>query len=160
MAKIGVLSDTHIPLAASSLPYEVIRGLEGSDLLLHAGDLVELWVLKELEKIAPVKAISGNMDGREVRNALPGYLTFEFEGFKFGMIHGSGAPFGIERRVMKALPGMDCLVFGHTHKAVCKRKNETLLINPGSPTDKRFAKETSYAVITVGKKLEAKIVVL
>ena len=160
MTRIGVLADTHIPLAAASLPDELIRGLEGCDLVLHAGDLVELWVLEELEKIAPAKAVSGNMDVHEVTSALPRHVTFELEGFKFGMIHGSGAPFGIERRVMKALPGVDCLIFGHTHHSICKRKNGTLLVNHGSPTDKRFAKENSYAVITVGENLNAEIMVL
>ena len=61
--KIGVLSDTHVPHAFPVLPPKVFEVFAGADLILHAGDIVSLDVLTELEAIAPVEAVAGNMDG-------------------------------------------------------------------------------------------------
>jgi len=64
--KIGVISDTHIPLSANKIPDEIFKHFEGVDLILHAGDLIKLSVLDELRKIAPVEAVYGNMDSLKV----------------------------------------------------------------------------------------------
>ena len=71
MVKIGVLSDTHAH-SSEDLPEELLQGLRGADLILHAGDLVNLSVLERLKEITPqVKAVWGNMDPPEVKAALP-----------------------------------------------------------------------------------------
>ena len=69
--KIGVISDTHIPERASAIPPQVLEGFKGVDLILHAGDLVDLSVLEELKKIAKVRAVVGNMDSEVVSKGLP-----------------------------------------------------------------------------------------
>ena len=61
--RLGIISDTHMPRAADTLPDKVIKGLEGVDMILHAGDITEENVLEELGRIAPIKAVAGNMDG-------------------------------------------------------------------------------------------------
>ena len=59
---IGVISDTHIPYRSRNIPSKVFEEFKNVDLILHAGDIEDLSVLDELEKIAPVKAVNGNCD--------------------------------------------------------------------------------------------------
>jgi putative phosphoesterase len=68
---IGLISDTHIPSRAKGIPKEVFTTFAAVDFIIHAGDLVQLSVIDELEQIAPVLAVSGNMDGPEVSGILP-----------------------------------------------------------------------------------------
>ena len=63
---IGLISDTHIPKRAMCIPQRVFEIFKNVDFIIHAGDLVELTVIDELEQIAPVLAVHGNMDGPEV----------------------------------------------------------------------------------------------
>lgn len=159
MTRIGVIADTHIPKVAPCLPVDLLRGLQGCDLILHAGDLVSMQVLEELRAIAPVEAVHGNMDPSEVTSALPGTRVVEVEGKRIGLVHGGGPPLGIERRVLSRFTGVDAVVFGHTHRPVVGRRKGILLVNPGTPTDLRFSKRLSYAVITVdGDVLDAEII--
>lgn len=149
MARIAIISDTHIPKVASGLPGELLKGLEGADMILHAGDLVEMAILEELRSVAPVAAVCGNMDLPEVKAVLPDRRVLEVEGKRIGLTHGWGPPMGIERRVLSKFRGVDAVVFGHTHKALVERRKGILLINPGTPNDRRFSKHLSYAVLTV-----------
>ena len=68
---IGLISDTHVPKRAIKVPQKVFEVLNDADFIIHAGDLVELSVIDELEEIAPVLAVHGNMDDQEASGALP-----------------------------------------------------------------------------------------
>jgi putative phosphoesterase len=149
MASISVISDTHIPKVASGLDREFIESLKGTDLIIHAGDLVEMSVLDELRSLAPVAAVYGNMDYPEVREVLPEKRVLEVEGKLIGVIHGWGPPMGIERRVLSRFSGVDAVVFGHTHKPLAEWRKGVLLLNPGTPTDRRFSKRLSYIILTI-----------
>ena len=70
--KIGVISDTHIPIAAPRLPQKVYDHFKDCDLIIHAGDAVEMSVIEDLGKLAEVKAVCGNMDSPEMKG--PGVL--------------------------------------------------------------------------------------
>lgn len=148
---IGVISDTHIPSRATKIPEQVIEGFSGVDLILHAGDLTSLTVVEELERIAPVKAVCGNMDSADVARHYPREMELVLEGVKIALWHGSG---GFSRhnttyRALERFPGADCIIFGHTHQPVKKCSGNTLLLNPGSPTDKRWEQYYSYALLEV-----------
>ena len=80
--KIGILSDTHIPTIRESIPPALLKAFENVDLIIHAGDLVRLEVLDSLTSLAPVKAVSGNMDPAEVKRELPDKLCISIEGIK------------------------------------------------------------------------------
>jgi putative phosphoesterase len=147
--KVSIISDTHIPKASPELPRELLDALSGSDLIIHAGDLVEMSVLDELQAIAPVAAVSGNMDKPEVSSVLPEKRVMEVEGKVIGVIHGWGPPMGIERRVLSRFSGVDVVVFGHTHKPLVESRKGVLLVNPGTPNDRRFSSRLSYAVLTI-----------
>ncbi|MEJ5186566.1 MAG: metallophosphoesterase [Candidatus Geothermincolales bacterium] len=158
MKRIGIVSDTHIPKVAPSLPARLLKELEGCDLILHAGDLVDLRVIDELEELAPTVAVRGNMDAPEVARSLPETRVIAVEGLRIGLAHGGGAPLGIERRVMSLFSDVGVVVYGHTHQPKVEWKGEVLLVNPGTPTDLRFSSRLSYAVLVVeGGKAEAEI---
>jgi hypothetical protein len=156
--KIGVLSDTHVPGAASSLPPVVFEIFEGVDLILHAGDIVELSVLDELRAIAPVEAVAGNMDGAEAHRRLPERKVLSLGRFSVGLTHGK---YRIDRQhemIRKEFGLIDLIVYGHSHTPFWGAVDGVLFLNPGSPTDKRYAPYNSVAVLRVGEELTAEII--
>ena len=70
-AVLGLISDTHMPQRCRELPAAVFDALSGADVLLHAGDVGELWVLDRLGEIAPVVAVHGNDDTPAAMRELP-----------------------------------------------------------------------------------------
>lgn len=133
---VGLISDTHIPVRASSLPKRVFEVFEKADFIVHAGDLVDMAVIDELEQLAPVLAVYGNMDGPEVRGKLPKTSSFKIFEWKIGVMHDPGALFGMSKmREIVKQNGFNVLVYGHTHNANIKWEGEVLFINPGSPTN-------------------------
>lgn len=155
---IGCISDTH--LIGRPLADNVLEAFEGVDMILHAGDILEMAVVDQLSAIAPTLAVKGNMDHGEVARTLPEKRVVEAGGFRIGLTHGSGPPSGITWRVAKMFEGdaCDCIVFGHTHNGLIKRRGEMLFFNPGSPTDRMFARRNSVGIIEVAGGIEPRIV--
>ncbi len=149
--RIGVLSDTHIPGRARTLPPVVFAGLQGVDMLLHAGDITRLDVLGELAAIAPVQAVHGNMDPLLVRQQLPHKLVVQVGSHRIGLIHGDGTGLSTPERVYRIFSKeqVDAAVFGHSHQPYNERRQGLLLFNPGSPTDRRFCPQFSYGILTI-----------
>jgi putative phosphoesterase len=159
---VGLISDTHIPARARSIPKEVFKIFENADFIVHAGDLVELSVIDELEQIAPVLVVYGNMDGPEIREKVPKINSFNFFDWKIGVMHDPGALFGIRKmREIAEQKGFDVLVYGHTHNSHVKWEGDTLFINPGSPTNPipPFIVKPSVALLKITKeKIEPEII--
>ncbi|GAI85943.1 unnamed protein product, partial [marine sediment metagenome] len=105
-----------------------------------------------------VKAVYGNMDPPDVRKLLSGKLLLELNSYKVGLIHGWGVPFGIEKKLRKEFDDIDCLVYGHTHKAVNMVRDNILFFNPGSATDRRFSKHNTIGILEVNDKITGKII--
>lgn len=151
--KIGLISDTHIPVIAKALPEEVIHVFKKSEvsLIIHAGDLVSLTVIGELDKIAPVLAVHGNMDSIGVATQLPEINETEILGHKIGVIHGSGGPQGFLERVENMIQekSYEIVICGHLHNAFVEHKFGKLFINPGSPTDKRWAEKNTIGILEI-----------
>jgi hypothetical protein len=156
--KVGVLSDTHIPGAALSLPPAVFHIFRDVDLILHAGDIVELSVLDELDAIAPVEAVAGNMDGSEVHLKLPSKKVLSLGGYSVGLIHGKYKIDMQQEMIMKEFERVDLIVYGHSHKPFWGKVEGVYFLNPGSPTDKRHAPYNSVALLHVGDELKAEII--
>jgi hypothetical protein len=127
------------------------------DLILHAGDLVDIRVLDAFTG-KDVKAVCGNMDPMPVRKTLPDRLILNINNYKVGLIHGWGMPFGIEKKILKEIGHVDCLVYGHTHRAANEVKNGILFFNPGSATDKRFASRNTVGIIEIEERIKGRII--
>lgn len=158
--KIGVISDTHMPARASSLPKKIFEYFKDVDLIVHAGDLETLKVLDELKKINEnVIAVHGNMDPDDVASKLPSKSIIKINNFKIGLIHGYGPPDGIRGRILKEFnEKLDCIVFGHTHSPFNEVKNNILFFNPGSPTDTVFTNINSIGILKVNDKIKGEII--
>ncbi len=159
--KIGVISDTHIPDKAGDIPNKVLDEFKGVDMIIHAGDLVNLSVLEKLENVCSnVKAVWGNMDYAEVKEKLPEKQLIDVQGYKIGVMHGYGAPnklIDILTPIFKDTP-VDLIIFGHSHTPVNEKRGKILFFNPGSPTDKIFAPYNSFGIIEITDKIDARIV--
>jgi len=156
---IGVISDTHIPERASKIPEIVFEIFKGVDMILHAGDLVSLDVLEELEQIAPTKCSQGNMD-RAYGVKLPKNIFLEIEGLKIGLDHGEVYPRGDTQQLKYIAMEMEVevLISGHTHWSFIKEVGDVLLLNPGSPTVPRLSDPSVMLLEINNKKIEAQIV--
>jgi uncharacterized protein len=139
---IAVISDTHMPRGARRLPDACIERIAAADLLLHAGDLMTVEVLRELEAIGPpVAAVHGNMDTAELRRLLPAERIVEAGSARIAMVHDAGPRAGRLERMRRRFGGRsDALVFGHSHLPLHERAGDGFQIfNPGSPTERRRA---------------------
>jgi putative phosphoesterase len=144
---VVVLADTHVPRRAKGLPDGLTPHLELADLILHAGDLLVEDVLYELESYAPVRAVKGNVDGWDVR--LPETLEFEVGDVPVAMLHDSGPKKGRWGRMRRQFPGARVVVFGHSHIPWIEDEDGLMLLNPGSPTDRRRASDHTFALLHV-----------
>ncbi len=160
MMRVGVLSDTHVPTVSAALPRAVFDIFKDVDLILHAGDLVELSVLDELRAIAPVEAVAGNMDESEVHMALPTKKVIPIGGYSVGLIHGK-YKIDEQRTMIRAeFDRVDLIVYGHSHSPFWGKIDGVYFLNPGSPTDKRYAPYNSVAILEVGAELRAEIITI
>ncbi|TLS37570.1 metallophosphoesterase family protein [Pseudalkalibacillus caeni] len=155
--KIGVISDTHMPGMAKSLPEPLMQGLKGVDLIIHAGDWKTLDVYNSLSELAPVKGVVGNIDGEEIKAEFPEKQIIQAGPFRIGIIHGHGKKKTTEKRAIEAFEGesVDMIIFGHSHIPLKKEHDGVLLFNPGSPIDKRRQPEYSYGMVTIKDTIEA-----
>ena len=153
ITRIGLISDTHSAGSGRDLPCPVLEALGGVDLILHCGDLECIGVLDYLETVAPVLAVRGYEDPRESGDRLADATrVVEAGGLAIGMIHdiqwpgpkiatsgdGTGLvlPEGQAGSLLTAKFGraVDVVLFGDTHEELICHWDETLIVNPGSPT--------------------------
>jgi putative phosphoesterase len=161
--RIIVISDTHINEPWDDLPVKLLAEAKNADMIVHAGDLVDLAVLEKLKKLCPnVKAVCGNMDSDVTKKKLPQKEIFSAGGFRIGLVHGYGAPDQIVERVCEAFAKdkPDLVIFGHSHQGLILKKDNVIYFNPGSLTDKIFASYNSFGIIEIGDKIEARIIKL
>lgn len=157
--RIGVISDTHLTGYDERLKRIVHEHFKDVELILHAGDLVDMRVLDIFEG-KDIKAVCGNMDPSSVRDILPDRLILTLNNYRIGLIHGWGMPFGIESKLLKEIGNVDCLVYGHTHRAMNVFRDGVLFFNPGSATDKRFASRNTIGILDVRERIHGKIIEL
>ena len=150
--RVLVISDTHIPLRARTLPRIIYDEIEKSDLIIHAGDFTSPDIYYELKALKPIKAVFGNMDDPRLLDILREVEVFEIEGLKVGLFHGLGPPVGLEERVLQKLSNygtFDLIIYGHSHRASYKVRDGIHILNPGSPTDTVFASRRTYAILEI-----------
>lgn len=147
---IYVISDTHIPKRTSRIPPEFIEKVKDGDLIIHAGDFTELKVYRELERVATLYAVCGNMDCPQIREVLPSKKIFELSGLKIGLIHGFGSPLDLNLRIKgEFIENVDLIIFGHTHSPCNLKKSGTLFFNPGSLSGNISPVGRSYGILNL-----------
>jgi hypothetical protein len=132
-------SDTHVPKRARDLPHSLWAAVEEADVVVHAGDWVDVSLLDLLEQRSRrLLAVYGNNDHGALRERLPEVARAEIEGVRLAVVHETGGAAGREARCAARFPDDDVLVFGHSHIPWDTTAPTGLrLINPGSPTDRR-----------------------
>jgi uncharacterized protein len=145
---IGVISDTH-GLFDSRIP----ALFTGVDHILHAGDIGNIEVYYQLEALAPVTAISGNVDEGILPPGFRPQRTIELYGVRIFMIHILGDPHHLRPGVQRKISGVkpDVLIFGHSHQPFLQQIGSTLFFNPGSAGPKRFSLPRCVGFLEIDK---------
>lgn len=132
-------ADTHVPRRARELPRALWAAIDAADVVVHAGDWVDVALLDAVEqRAARLVAVHGNNDHGPLRERLPEVARAEIGGVRFAVVHETGQAAGREARCAARFPDADVLVFGHSHIPWDTTAPSGLrLVNPGSPTDRR-----------------------
>ncbi|WP_370966929.1 metallophosphoesterase [Amycolatopsis sp. cg9] len=149
--RLLLISDTHLPARARELPSQVWDEVAVADVVVHAGDWVEIGLLDELEQRSKrLIGVYGNNDGADLRARLPEIARADLDGVRLAVIHETGAKQGREQRCAAQFPDTDVLVFGHSHIPWDTVAPSGLrLLNPGSPTDRRRQPYCTYQTARV-----------
>jgi putative phosphoesterase len=149
--RLLLISDTHVPNRAGGLPNEVWAAVDDADVVIHAGDWVQLPILDQLERRAGrLIGVCGNNDGPELRARLPEVARVSLERVRIAVVHETGSRTGREQRAELAFPDTDVLVFGHSHIPWdTVAPNGMRLLNPGSCTDRRREPFCTYMTAAV-----------
>ena len=135
---IALISDTH-----GLLRPEVVEALQGSvEKILHLGDVGNETILRELEAIAPVVAVRGNVDRGALAARLPGTAVTDIFGANAYLLHNLD-----ELDIDPAAAGMQFVLFGHTHKPYDQLRDGVRYLNPGSIGPRRFSLPISFALV-------------
>jgi putative phosphoesterase len=132
-------SVTHVPKRARDLPHALWAAIEAADVVVHAGDWVDVPLLDQFEaRSQRLVAVYGNNDHGPLRLRLPEIARTDIEGIRFAVVHETGDAKGREERCAARFPDAHVLVFGHSHIPWDTTAPTGLrLLNPGSPTDRR-----------------------
>jgi uncharacterized protein len=156
-----LLSDTHLPKRAKDLPAGLWADIDAADVVVHAGDWVDLATLDAVAgRSRSLVAVRGNNDGPEFDDRLPLVARTVVEDVRIAVVHETGASTGRERRMDDAYPDADLVVFGHSHIPWdTETPGGRRLLNPGSPTDRRRQPDHTWMRVTVdGATVDAELV--
>ncbi len=143
-------SDTHVPKRARDLPHSLWAAIDDADVVVHAGDWVDLALLDRFEeRCRRLVAVRGNNDHGAFRERLPEVARAEIEGIRMAVVHETGDAKGRAARCAARFPDTDLLVFGHSHIPWDTSAPGGLrLVNPGSPTDRRRQPHGTFVTAT------------
>lgn len=161
MRTIGVISDTH-----GLLRTEAVRALEGCDLIVHAGDVGDEDVLRQLADVAPLKAVHGNTDYGPLRTMLPTTVVVDLTSQDGTPSAESPGPLLYLLHELEHLDldpsaaGLGVVVYGHTHRPTIDHKDEVLYFNPGAAGHRRFQLPVTVGLLRVSDEgsVEAELV--
>lgn len=163
--RIGLISDTHVPVAMKTLWPQIYEAFRGVDLIMHGGDLMTTDVIDWLEEVAPVMAVQGNGDYRgwersvapdDPRLSEAKVLTLDLPDggkLRIGLVHDFQLPDApplrtVEGQMQHYFGGaVNVIVRGSTHRAEVLNVRGVLIVNPGSPT---FPNHANTRLGTIG----------
>ena len=141
--RLGIISDTH-----GKVHPEVFEVFSGVDHILHAGDVGSADILTELEALAPLTGVYGNVDDFGLRGRLPQVAELELDGFYITVTHGDQFGSPTPAKLHAAFPDAEIIVFGHTHRPLLELIDKTVTVmNPGSAGAPRFNLKPSVGII-------------
>jgi len=141
--RLGVIADTH-----GLLRPEVFDVFKEVDHILHGGDVGKPEILTELEALAPLTAVYGNVDGPDVRARLPQVAILELDGFEIVVTHGDQFGSPTPAQLHAAFPKAEIVVYGHTHRPLLELVDRTVtVINPGGAGPGRFGLPPSVGIL-------------
>ncbi|WP_432408052.1 metallophosphoesterase family protein [Wukongibacter sp. M2B1] len=147
--KIGVISDTHIGKNLYKLKDFLGRHLNDIDMIIHAGDYKTLAVVNTLKNFERFVGVWGNVDDKDIQKLVKEKEIIEIQDYRIGVFHGHGVKQTTIDRAYKAFKddNVDIIIFGHSHQPIIKTKDNILMLNPGSPTNKRKERWFSYIIL-------------
>ncbi|MBA2564959.1 MAG: metallophosphoesterase family protein [Gemmatimonadetes bacterium] len=152
--RIGVLSDTH-----GALHPAIATSFTGVDEIFHLGDVGTQRILDELEAIAPVTAVSGNMDPPGLVAHLPESKVVTRANRRIVLLHGhrvrAAEPVELLRATRPDRP--DLVLFGHTHEPLLEELEGVTFFNPGAAGKPRFRSRPTIGLLEItltGMRLE------
>ena len=146
---IGVISDTH-----GLLRPEAVTALQGSDYIIHAGDIGDPEILDELRSIAPLTVVRGNIDHETWARKIPLTDVLEAGGISIYVLHNLD-----ELDLKPEAAGFAAIIYGHSHTPESETKNGVLYFNPGSAGPRRFKLPVSVGRLVVSDgKIQVEIV--
>jgi hypothetical protein len=159
-SRIGVLGDTHLSNRRRiDLPQRMLDDFSTCDLILHTGDISANWVLERLGEIGPVWAVAGNNEEADLAGSLPAEVLIQAGSWRIGMVHGHAGPATGRLNALATLQGrVDCIVYGHSHQPEIVERDGLLLVNPGSPTQRRYAPHHTYAVMDINEEIVPRLI--
>ena len=141
--RLGIIADTH-----GLLRPEVHEVFSAVDRILHAGDVGDASILDELQLLAPVTAVYGNVDGWTLRHHLPRVAEVRLDDMQIVVTHGDQLGSPEPEGLKKAFPLADVIVYGHTHRPLIRDLPDfTVVLNPGSAGPRRFDLPVSVAIM-------------
>lgn len=149
--RLLVTADTHVPVRARDLPAELWSAVDAADVVVHAGDWVDVSLFEALRRrAARLIGVYGNNDGPELRALMPETGHTVLDGLRVAVVHETGPAAGRPARCAARFPDVDVLIFGHSHIPWdTTGPTGQRLLNPGSPTDRRRQPYATYLTATI-----------
>lgn len=146
--RLGVIADTH-----GLYDPAIARHFKGVECIIHAGDIGDRQVVRNLERVAPVVAVSGNVDEYE-RSGFPRERMVILAGRRIAVRHVlyERGRMSKEAQVFLGRAQPDICIFGHTHQPKIERRGSTVLFNPGSAGPRRFRLPRSLGMLVLSPK--------
>jgi uncharacterized protein len=154
---IGILSDTHLNKVNGDLEDIYDRYLADKDYIIHTGDFVSPQIVEFFDR-GNFYGVQGNMDPHDIGEMLPVKREIKLGGHKIGIMHGYGSYVGLENRIWREFPDTHIIVYGHSHRPVCYRREGVLFFNPGSATGGSRAGPNSIGILEIDDTVTGKIV--
>jgi putative phosphoesterase len=146
---IGIISDTH-----GRLPQSVLKAFKNTDLIIHAGDIGDPHIIEALEKIAPTRAVRGNMDMGQWADQLPQNKTVKINHKGLYVIHDV-----YHQNIDANIDTCHVVIYGHTHRPLVEKQEGILYINPGSAGQPRLGYPPSVALLEIkGDAIKASLI--
>ena len=145
--KIGIIADTH-----NYIPGAVYELFSGVDLIIHAGDIGQENILTDLQTIAPIRAVFGNMDQYPLVSNLKRLDVFQLDECRICLIHIIGSHKTFAYELFKQNVKVDAVIHGHTHRAEDVLFNNIRFLNPGSVSQPRSGSRGSVGILNIDKK--------